>query len=67
MIGLLINLLILCLILGLVWWVIGLIPLPDPFGLIVRVVFAVICVIILIDMLLSLGGGAGLLRPYGRL
>lgn len=67
MIGLLINLLILCLILGLVWWVIGLIPLPDPFSLIARVVFAVICVIILIDMLLSLSGGAGLLRPYGRL
>lgn len=63
LIGMLINLLILALVLGLVWWVIGMIPLPGPFDKIVRVVFAVIVVLIMISVLL------GYLPPvplYGR-
>jgi len=29
MIGLLFNLIILCLIFGVIWWIIGLVPLPE--------------------------------------
>lgn len=54
--GLLIHLLIIMLIIGVVWWVITMIPLPPPMGQIVRVVFGVICAIIIIYFLLGLTG-----------
>lgn len=56
MIGLLINLLIVALILGVAWWILTLIPLPPPFDLIVKVVFVLIALIVLIDLLVGLGG-----------
>lgn len=56
LVGLLVHLLILCLILGLIWWVLTMIPLPAPFGQVVRVVFCVVCVIILIYFLLGIAG-----------
>lgn len=54
MIALLVNLLILCLIAGLIIWVIRQLPLPHPFGLIAQVVVAVVVLIILLQMLLGL-------------
>ena len=57
MIGLLINLLILLLIFGVAWWILTLIPLPPPFAMIVRVVFALILLLVLIEWLLPLGAG----------
>lgn len=51
MIGFLISLLILVLILGLCWWIIGLIPVPAQFKWVVRVIFAIICLIMLISLL----------------
>ena len=42
LVQLLINLLILCLIFGVIWYVISLLPLPPPFGLIIQVVMALI-------------------------
>ena len=42
MISLLIAVLILCLIFGVVWWIITLIPLPPPFRQIAQVVAAII-------------------------
>lgn len=56
MIGLLINLLIVALILGVAWWILSLIPLPPPFGMVVQVVFVIICLIVVISLLASLGG-----------
>lgn len=56
MIGLLVQLLILALIFGVAWWIISLIPLPDPFPMILRVCFAVILLITLIQLV---GGGLG--------
>ena len=53
MIGLLINLLILVLVFGVAWWIITLIPLPPPFGLVAQVVLALILLIILINFLLN--------------
>jgi len=65
MIGLLIQLLILCLILGLVIYVFRTIPVLAPFEWIARLVCVVIVVIWLIDFLLGISGGA--LVPFGRI
>ena len=46
--GLLINLLILVVVLGLVYWIISLVPLPPPLRLAVQVIFAVIAIILLL-------------------
>ena len=56
--GILISLLIWLLILGLIYWIITLIPLPPPFRT-VALVFAVICIIALIELF----GGVGLMHP----
>lgn len=55
MLGLLINLIITFLVLGVAWWVITLLP---PFGLVIQVVFVLIALILVIDLLLGLAGGA---------
>ncbi len=56
MIGLLVWILIVALIFGLIFWVLGMIPLPAPFDVIARVVVGVIFIIILLSMVF---GGAG--------
>jgi hypothetical protein len=57
--GFLIEILIGAIVLGLIFWILSLIPLPDPFGRIVRVVLVVIVAIWLIYIL------AGLIPFYG--
>jgi hypothetical protein len=57
MISLLITLLIICLIFSVVWWIIGMIPVPQPFANIIKVVLALILLIWLIYALLPLAGG----------
>jgi hypothetical protein len=52
MLSLLVSLLIACLIFGLIWWVVTLIPLPPPFANIVRAVIAIILVIWMISLLI---------------
>ena len=59
MISVLITLLVMCLIFGVCWWIIGLLPLPAPFGQVVRVVVVVIFLIWLLYHLLPLAGGFG--------
>jgi hypothetical protein len=49
--GLLINLLVLLLICGLIYWIITLIPLPPPFKNIALIIFGIIVIIYLISML----------------
>ena len=49
MISLLIGLLIACLVIGLVWYCIGLIPMPAPARTIVTVIFAIICILVLLS------------------
>lgn len=56
MIGLLIQLLIIVLVLGVAWWIINLIPLPPPFHAVAQVVIVIIALIWLISLL---GGFAG--------
>lgn len=64
MLGLLINLIIIALVLGLIYWLLTLLPLKDPFPLIIRVVFIIIAVLVLIDLLLSLTGSGGRLMLW---
>lgn len=46
----LISLLVLCLILGLVWWAISIIPLPPPAKIVAQVVLAIIAIIALLEL-----------------
>ena len=52
--GFLIEILIGAIVLGLIFWILSLIPLPDPFGRIVQVVLVVIVAIWLIYILAGL-------------
>ena len=47
----LISLLILVIVLGFIYWVITLIPLPPPFQTIAMIVFALIAIMMLLDHL----------------
>lgn len=54
--GLLIQLCILALVLGLIFWVASLIPVPDPWGRVIQAVLGVIAVIYLLRLLLPYAG-----------
>lgn len=56
MISLLIYILVLCIVLALIWWIVGMLPLPAPAKQIVTVVIVVIFVLALVFMLLPLAG-----------
>ena len=57
MIVALIYLLVALLVLGLLYWVTTLFPLPHPLPLIIQVVVVVVAVLILINFLLGIAGG----------
>jgi hypothetical protein len=64
MLEVLVTLLVMCLIFGIIWWIITLIPLPAPFAQVARVIVAVIFLIWMIYLLLPLTGGG--LHPLMR-
>jgi hypothetical protein len=51
LIGLLITVVVLALVFYLIYWVVGQIPLPDPFKTVVMVVLGLIAVIVLLGVL----------------
>jgi hypothetical protein len=51
LISLLITVIIIGLVFYLVWWAISKIPLPDPFGVVVQVILALIAVLVLLGLL----------------
>ena len=51
MIDVLVNLIIICAILGIAWWALSALPLPAPFGIVVRVAFALVAIILLLGVL----------------
>ena len=58
MITMLVQLLVLILVFGLVWWAFtALLPLPEPFGKIAQVLIVIIFIVILLTMFF---GGSGL-------
>ena len=54
MVSLLITLLILVIIAGIVWYIVTLLPLPHPFGVIAQLVILLIFVLVLLAYLLPL-------------
>lgn len=63
--SLLISILIVCLIVGVIYWALSVLPLPPPVRMVVQVVLAIIVVIWLIS-LLSGGLPTGPLFPHAR-
>jgi preprotein translocase subunit SecE len=57
MIGTLIYVLVVCIIIGLVFWIADYLPVPEPLNKLLKIVAIVIGVLIIIYALLSLGGG----------
>lgn len=64
MISALIYILVLCLVFGIILYVVRMLPLPEPFGVIAQAIVALILLLIILDMLL---GGRFLGLPPGRL
>jgi len=58
MLGTLVYLLIVCVVIGLVWWVCDYLPVPEPLNKLIKVVSIVIGVIVIIYALLGLAGMA---------
>ncbi len=58
LIELLVTILVLAIVAGLVWWVLSLLPLPEPWGQIVRVCFILIILLIVLIRALPLLGVA---------
>lgn len=56
LVPLLIELIVIGLICGLLWWLVGFIALPEPFNRVARILIAVVAVVLVINMLLSLTG-----------
>lgn len=56
MISTLIYLLIVCVIIGLIWWVVDFLPVPEPLNKLIKVISIVIAIIIIIYVLLGLVG-----------
>ena len=56
MISLLITLFVVCLIVGLIWYVVDAIPVPDPLNRIAKIVSVVIGCLIIIMLLLDVAG-----------
>ena len=62
MISLLITLLVFILVAGILWYIITLLPLPHPFGLIAQLVLLIIFVLVLLSYLLPYAHGPVTLR-----
>jgi hypothetical protein len=67
MLGAVIGLILLCIILGVVWWgaqqLLALVPLAEPFATIVRILMVIVLVIIVIYAITVLLGFAGIRVP----
>jgi heme A synthase len=56
LVGLLVNLIIWAIVLGLVWWLLSMLPIPPPFQRFIQVLFILICILVLL-------GSVGVLGP----
>jgi len=46
----------------LLWWLIGYIGLPAPFDKVLRIIVAIVCVVILVNLLLGFAGTSPILK-----
>jgi len=50
LVNLFITVLVLALVFGLVWWILGQIPIPEPFRMVVNVIIGIIAVLVLLGL-----------------
>jgi hypothetical protein len=62
MVELLVTLLVGLIVLGVIWYIIQLLPLPEPFGRVAQIVVVAVALIWLIYVLAGLVGGVGVPR-----
>jgi hypothetical protein len=58
MISSLISLLVICVVIGLIWWVVDYLPVPQPLNKLIKVVSIIVGVIAVIWILLAIAGMA---------
>lgn len=46
----LVNIIIWLVILGVIWFLVGMLPLPAPFGLIIKIIFIVLAILVILSM-----------------
>ena len=63
MIHTLVYLLVVCIVIGIVWWLIDYLPVPEPLNKLIKVVTIVIGAIVIIYALLGIAGMAPQLAP----
>jgi hypothetical protein len=56
------QILFLIIVLGLIYWIITILPIPEPFKKIVLVIIAVICLLYLLSLLFGMAGPLPLFR-----
>lgn len=59
-----VSLIISLIVLGLIWWLVSFIPLPEPFGQIVRVLFIILAVFVVLSAFGIVPGGASFLHRF---
>ncbi len=52
-----VSLIVYLVIFGLIWWLVGMLPLPSPVGQIVRVLFIILLIFIVLSVFGILPGG----------
>jgi heme A synthase len=62
--GFLFSLLVMVIILGLIWWIITLLPIPEPFKTVAVVIVAVICLFYLLGLLFGYAPPFPVFRRY---
>lgn len=55
--NLIISLIVYLVVFGLIWWLIGMLPLPAPIGRIVRVLFIILLILMILSVVGILPGG----------
>lgn len=59
LVGVLLQVIVIGLVCGLLWWLVSYVALPEPFNKLARVIIAIVAVVFLINALLSIVG-----RPF---
>jgi hypothetical protein len=62
--GILFSILIMVIVLGLIYWIVTMLPLPEPFKQIAIVIVVVMCLIYLISLLTGYAGPFPVFRRY---
>lgn len=65
MVDLLVAIIIWGLVLAVLWWGVGRLPLPAPFNTVAQVILVILTVVILVNLLLGFTGGSSPLRLRG--